>query len=323
MKTTHIFLGLVMLCATAFGSPAPVITATPTNGPTTVTVHARTTDGKVPVGEFCSMFALVIGTNTTARLTKQNTALISERDWTATEIPPGNYAVALFGTNYLENPPTTLRIFEGTNYTVDVVLSRGATLKGRVLDAATGKPIANIDLRCKAEGPNFVSITDAQGHYEFFHIVGAPNIQAIESSNYLGEIVKVDAAAEGDTISVPDIRLQPGGKISGWVARPTGLPTNYPFAWVRPEIQGSLSNNLRAVVSSTNGMFHIEPLPPGTYTLHADWNMESFPIVSPTKVVFWQTRGSVSNITVVAGQATTNVIIPIKMIGQTNRVSGR
>ena len=53
MKTTRVFLGLVMLCGTAFGTPAPTITTTPTNGPTTVTVHARTKDGKMPVGVEC------------------------------------------------------------------------------------------------------------------------------------------------------------------------------------------------------------------------------------------------------------------------------
>ncbi len=50
MKTTRIFLGLVMLCGTAFGAAAQTITTTPTNGPTTVIVRARTTDGKAAVG---------------------------------------------------------------------------------------------------------------------------------------------------------------------------------------------------------------------------------------------------------------------------------
>ena len=50
MKTMSILHSLAVLCVANFTTTAQTITTTPTNGPTTITIHARTTDGKLPVG---------------------------------------------------------------------------------------------------------------------------------------------------------------------------------------------------------------------------------------------------------------------------------
>ena len=131
MKTTRIFLGLVMLCGTAFGIPRPVITTTLTNGPTTVTIHARTTDGKVPVDVSC---IVVSGRPTRLPQPEFLSILGKSGDWTATNVPPGLYVVFLESTNYIKESSSheALDIEAGTNYTINFALSNGGWISGRV-----------------------------------------------------------------------------------------------------------------------------------------------------------------------------------------------
>ena len=55
MKLTRILCGWVMLSGVAFSVRAQTITTTPTNGLTTIAIHARTTDGKVPPDVSCKV----------------------------------------------------------------------------------------------------------------------------------------------------------------------------------------------------------------------------------------------------------------------------
>ena len=131
MKTTRVFLGLVMLCGTAFGTPAPTITTTPTNGPTTVTVHARSTDGKLAVGVSCN----VISGKPTGRPRPELLSILGKSgDWTSTNVPPGLYVVYLESTNYIEDSDShgVLDVEAGTNYAINFVLSNGGWISGRV-----------------------------------------------------------------------------------------------------------------------------------------------------------------------------------------------
>jgi hypothetical protein len=221
-------LGLVMLCGTAFGSPAPIITTTPTNGPTTITVHARTTDGKLPVEVSCTLFRTSWSSSPIALPSFAG----SYGDWVATNVPPGSYRLGLTGTNYIENPPTLLQVFAGTNYTVDFVLSQGGWISGRV--------------ELPARGQN--------------RLLG---ITAVNENNFSSD----------------------------------------------PGTFGTLCR--------TNGTFYFQPMPPGTYTLYVNQMVADVHLHTAAEL------GSVSNITVIVGQETTNVFIPTKLIIQTNGASGR
>ena len=82
---------------------------------------------------------------------------------------------------------------------------------------------------------------------------------------------------------------------------------------IKCELQGPLPTNsaIREVIMRKDGTFRTDPLPPGTYTLHADWpgtiGKALFPVVNNN------VTGSISNIIVIAGQDTTNVVIPTKL----------
>jgi hypothetical protein len=317
----RILLGLVMLCGTAFGTPVPTITNTPTNGPTTVTVHARTTDGKLPVGV---NFSLLEPSDTSPLGPPRYVSFSGTNgDWTATNVRPVDYYVFLRSPNYAEEN-LSFWVRAGTNYSINFVLSRGATFKGRVLDDATGKPIADqlIDALPSTRGPFCIS-TDAEGHYKFPPIAGAPEIKTWPGTNYVGQRIRIDEADEDSTVTVPDIRLKRGGRISGRVELPAGVESNFIFLTeIKFELQGPLPTNsvIDDVLTDHDSTFRTDPLPPGTYTLHAGWRefaAKDVPLQS------WLSTDSVSNIDVIAGQDTTNVLIPTKEIILTNSTGGR
>jgi hypothetical protein len=312
MKTTRMLLGLVILCGATFSIPAQTITTTPTNGPTTITIHARTTDGKLPVDVSCTVVQPQ-GQQLVFSMPQPLSLIGKSGDWTATNVPPGTYEVFL-SPNYAEDIHSIVQFLgvkAGSNYSIDFVLSRGATFKGRVLDAATGEPIAKAIVYGETEARSYDLRTDAEGHYELPHITGTLRIEAL-TTNRVAQIVKLDAAAEDSTVSIPDIRLQHGGWISGRVERPAEVESNA-FAKVSLEIQGSLPNNsvIYEAYAGADGTFRTGPLPSGTYTLHAEWR-ERVSKGGPSQN--WQAKGSVSGVTVIVGQDTTNAFIPTKMI---------
>jgi hypothetical protein len=139
--------------------------------------------------------------------------------------------------------------------------------------------------------------SDAEGRYEFSHIIGSVTIlprpgtfsgnrffqrmlvssqqtlRQMRSNNYVRPIIKMDAAPDGGRVSVLGIRFQRGGWISGRVERPAELESNA-IAMVKLEIQGTVPTNSfdGGSYDGVNGTFRSYPLPPGTYTLHAEWN---------------------------------------------------
>ena len=316
MKTTRIFLGLVMLCGTAFGTPAPIITTTPTNGPTTITVHARTMDGKLSVDVSCTVVSVSHTSPLEAHLPPSFVG--TNGDWTATNVTPWRYEVLLRSPNYAEENREFV-VKAGTNYSINFVLSRGATFKGRVLDDATGKPIADQYISAYSSTgitPGNIR-TDAEGRYELPPVAGTLEIDIL-TANYVEHVVKLDAGAEDSTVTVPDIRLKRGGWISGRVERPAEVKSNLFIPMIKCELQGPLPTNseINYVLIHTDGTFHTDQLPPGTYTLHAALPEGVGPPYS-------EVNGIVSNINVIAGQDTTNVFIPIKLTIQTNSTDGR
>ena len=313
MKVKNLFAVLVLICGPALNA-SQTITTTPTNGPTTVIVRARTTDGKPAVGVEESAYqpqsyGIRVNGDEHAAVFQQRLSSFDSRseEWTFTNVPPGFFGVVLSSTNYVYNQynQVGLIVMAGTNYSAELVLSNGATYKGRVLDDVTGKPVANEHFLGGYYMFQDVH-TDAEGRYEWRHVKGDAQLDLL-ITNYVEQEIKLDAAGEDSTVLVPDIRLQPGGRISGRVQRPAGLTSNT-YAWVQPELQGALATNsqiLRAY-GYTNGTFRTDPLPPGTYKLNAGWVKGSDLFDSPVA------NGSVSNINVTVGRETKNVFIRVK-----------
>ena len=324
MKLTRILCGWVMLSGVAFSVRAQTITTTPTNGLTTIAIHARTTDGKVPPDVSCKVAEPPPQLVTTLRMPQPLPLVGNSGDWMATNVPPGTYEVVLRGSNYAKNIHSIVQFLPvnaGYNYSIDFVLSRGATFKGRILDDATSKPIAGAFVNGWPERSDSCHVrTDAEGRYELPHITDAIRIE-IQTSNHVAQIINVDAAAENSTVTVPDIHLQHGGRISGLVEHPTEVESNA-FATVSLEIQGGLPANaeIENTYTRADGTFRTHPVPSGTYKLHAEWHRRAGK-GGPRQT--WEAKGYVNGIEVIFGRDTTNIFIPTKMASHTNNQSNR
>jgi len=310
MNIKRILLGLVMLYGAVFSAPAQTITTTQANGPTTIIVHARTTDGKVPVDVNCTIFTPILRQQLKQEQSVPAPLSVVGKSgkWTVTNVPIGFYEVDLQSPNYVQDSYSRqlLRVEAGNNYSIDFVLSRGAKFKGLVIDDATSKPIAKAVVYGMTDRIYDIR-TDTEGRYELPHIIGALKIEAL-TTNHVAQIIKLDAAVEDSTVSIPDIRLQHGGWISGRVERPVEVESNA-SGMVTLEIQGGLPANsvIYDAYTRADGTFRTVPLPSGIYTLQAEWRER---IAKGGQPQTWQSKGSVSGIKVIVGEDTTNVFIP-------------
>jgi thiol-disulfide isomerase/thioredoxin len=144
-------------------------------------------------------------------------------------------------------------------------------VKGRVVDGATGKPIANASLR--AEIPNtsadkregiqraWMSAdwekTNSIGEYSVQVAAGTFRIE-LEQRNYFSnqDGVELQAAADGSTI-IPDIRVSPTPNVTGHVLRPDGSPAANTIVRFRG---GRLTFNVQPTLTDGQGRFQL-PVP--------------------------------------------------------------
>lgn len=131
MKTKNAFAFLVLICGMAFNASCEVtVTTMPTNGPTTLTVHARTKDGTVPVWVSCF---IAIGGPPYPPKGQSISILGKSGDWTAANVSPGYYEVHLQDTNDYMNWTSYAGPVEAeTNYTFDFVMPNEGWISGRV-----------------------------------------------------------------------------------------------------------------------------------------------------------------------------------------------
>ncbi len=305
-----------MQFAAASSLLAQTIATTPHNGPTTISIHARTTDGNLPVDVNCTI-GKMLGQQELITMSPPLSLVGKNGDWTAANVPPEVYEVVLRGSNYTQSVVQFLPVKSGFNYSIGFVLSRGATFKGRILDDATSKPIAEARVNGEPEHSASCHVrTDTEGRYEVSHITGALRIE-VQTSNHVAQIISVDSAAEDSTITVPDIRLKHGGRIVGRVEHPAEVERNA-IARVSLEIQGGLPANtaIEIAYARADGAFRTQPLPPGTYTLHAEWRNRGG---KGGRRQTWKAKGSTTDIQVIVGQDTTNVLISTKLTNPANK----
>ena len=221
--------------------------------------------------------------------------------------------------------------------TVTTTPTNGPTFKGRVLDDATGKPIADVPIHYAfvfdRVGDHSVpgvrgsdTRTDAEGRYEGRYEppggagTGHYSIET-RATNYVWQVFNVDKADIGKMASLPDTRLRRGGWISGRVERPAEVAPDAP-AFVMLNSEGPLPEHsqLLPVESDRDGKFRTPLLPAGSYTLRGEWVVLSTNGRRGSTTRLWS---SISNINVIAGQDTTNVFIPTNLTIQTNSTGGR
>ena len=265
-----------------------------------VVIHAQVADGSVPEGVEVRIRPVQSDPPTT--LPPEPKVEGSNGNWAVPGVVYGNWEITLSSSNFARVNPYFIHITGGGNYSASFRLFRGVNLRGRVVDADSGTPLAGARL----EADQLETTTDEKGNYEIRRASPGTDHIIAQATNFVTQRTEVGGTPDDWNIIVPDIQLHRGGWISGRVVLPAGAPKGT-VAGVVPAIEGG--NGLPGaiypeVVVSPTGTFRLGPLPPGSYGLRTNPHAES-----TNGGASWMARGAVTGIKVEAGKETGNVTI--------------
>ena len=116
----------------------------------------------------------------------------------------------------LEEDPDVVRVARFTE--------GGAGVKGQVIDAATGKPLADVMVDAYFEHKIMGTTTDAEGAFRMMGLIPGKRVKVWMSDktrNFVAEYLEVHPHAKGEATDVGVVRLLRGsevtGNLSGWV----------------------------------------------------------------------------------------------------------
>lgn len=195
-----------------------------------------------------------------------------------TSVPLGTVEVVVRAAGFAPSRSRAIELVAGSEVDgLELVLTRGATLHGRVVDP-DGEPLPGAKVIRIAAGetsefddlmsqlmPAFfdsgeVIVSGSDGSYRIEHLAaGTYRLRASHERFARSEPVEVTVRAEGDG-KAPDIALLLGGIIEGRIAR-----DGEPQAGMM--VQVFSAKTMQQVISDDEGIFRIENLPDGEYGL--------------------------------------------------------
>ncbi|MFI5165856.1 MAG: carboxypeptidase regulatory-like domain-containing protein, partial [Thermoanaerobaculales bacterium] len=197
-------------------------------------------------------------------------------------VPAGTWSVVVTADGYQGAHAGGVVVEEGaTHENVQVRLTKGTALKGRVSDATTGAAVANatVSLAAGAGPPGPAAVlaaftggdvtTDASGQFEVDGVAPGKQTLHVTHPDYADATQAVEVKNDGASV---EVRMIAGGAISGVVAADTGQPV--PSATVALSQEGSAGFGLLAGGGSSSvtdpaGQFSFDHLGAGRYSLTA------------------------------------------------------
>lgn len=184
-----------------------------------------------------------------------------------TGIPAGDYQVVARRPGFVGNESAGFRLAAGaTHEGVEVVLSRGGKVVGRVLDKGR-QPVAQVpvSLTAGSEPPRSV-LTDDSGSFEFAAVQGRVTliVQPVGQAQTL-----VDTIVDAESTKTLNITIDSHDtSLSGRVFDTLGDPVGGARVRVEATTKGSRLGS--SVVSARDGTFDFSGLPPPPYSVRAE-----------------------------------------------------
>jgi len=215
----------------------------------------------------------------------------SEGAFVFEEVPPGNWDVTVWAKTYQQARTGGIAVVSGETKMVEVKAARGLVIRGRVVDAKTGRGVQEATVSARngggpggglfildAGGPGG-ALTDADGRFEITDQgPGSYQLTARHTSFAEGSARIVLDDRDG----VMDIPLQPGGTIAGVVLSSQGAP----LAGAEVALQNSgdggpmrFGMEGQGTLTDALGRFRFEHLAAGRYKVGATLRAEASPLV--------------------------------------------
>jgi len=210
------------------------------------------------------------------------------------EVPPGKWDVEVAAEGYQSGRANGITVDEGAVAEgVEVRLSRGSVLSGRVSEARSGQPVRDASIRAQIAGGNAPPMrfgpmegdgrqasSDADGRFELPGLAPGTYTVTATHSDWTETSQSVEVKEAAATV---DIKMTAGAAIAGSV---TGA-SQRPVAGATVSVSaagagGPFGAEEQSTISDAGGRFRFERLGPGRYSVIASLRTESS---SPAEVV--------------------------------------
>ena len=201
-------------------------------------------------------------------------------------ISEGQYVMQADARGYASSFSQEFTVAQGISTPdIEVRMTRGGILKGRVVDATTGQPVARAQIQTNdnnhidSEFTNLLSnlqpsaltranaLTDSEGNFEIKLLTPETYQLKVFAAGYTQHVQNDVSVGDGLPTEVPLIKLSQGATISGVVFGPEGQPA--PGCTVSlSRTDGRLWSNVQGRTDA-NGRFELRHAPAGDYKLAA------------------------------------------------------
>ncbi len=206
------------------------------------------------------------------------------------DVPPGNFDVTVWAKTYQEARTGGVAVAAGETRNIEVKAARGLVIRGRVVDAKSGRGVQDASVTARAGGSSGTFmfnlsengggvITDADGRFEI--VDQGPGSYQLTARHSLFSEATARVTLE-DKDAVVDIPMLSGGVIAGMVASSQGTP----LAGAEVSLQNSgdagglrMGMDGQGTLSDGAGRFRFEHLAAGRYKVGATLRSEASPTI--------------------------------------------